>query len=405
MPLDRPANMNTESTHLDHARTVLGCTVVSVGAGAVFNALPVILATMARSLGFGETEIGWLGSAELAGMLLGSCTTAWAMRFVSTRVLASLGVSLLLAATMTTFIVTTIGPACLLRALSGFGCGMSYSVAVAVLTRSSAPVRNVGILNAAGVIVGALELAGIPLLTEQWGFQAALVTVFSLVALAVLALPWIPVLVPEQRHAGEAGPDRPGEPPLRQLGLLALFAVTLFQTGPGVSWSYAESVAHEAGMSAVTVSIAFASASLVAATACLFAWRASTKFGQQAPLLLAMALCAAVMLAWVVPLQDSVDYVIRVTLSGTSWALVTLFQQTSLGAIDRTGRVAALVPAAQGLGQALGPLGGATLLALGFGQQHMLAGFVVPLSVSLLLCAKAHRKLTDRAPGLGQASA
>lgn len=376
--------------NLDRPRTVFACTLLSVGAGAFFNCLPVMLAVMARTLGFSEAEIGWLGSAELSGVLLGSCTAAWALRFAAPRFLATIGMTVLLLATVSTFAVSTIVSACTLRALSGFGCGLSYAVAVAILTRSSSPVRNVGVLNAAAVVVGALQLAGLPLVADEWGFHTMMGVLLAMVVLAALVLPWIPT---PPTSSNSQRPTRLVEASPRRLLIVALLAMTLFQTAPGVSWAYIESVAHAASLSAATVGIAFATASLVAAGACLLAWRATSRFGLQAPLLAAMAVYTLVVAGWAWPLEGDLDYMLRLAVSGTAWALVTVFQQTSLGSADASGRAAALIPAAQGLGQAIGPLGGAALLSLGYSLQNMLVWFVLPLCISLLLCTWAHRRL------------
>jgi predicted MFS family arabinose efflux permease len=97
----------------------------------------------------------------------------------------------------------------------------------------------------------------------------------------------------------------------------------------------------------------------------------SRRWGQHRPQLVAMALMIAVYVVWSTGISIP-TYVAGVFVFFAVWALVQTYQMGTLAVIDHSGRYVALIPAAQGIGQSVGPFIGGLVLGWKFGFPEML---------------------------------
>lgn len=59
-----------DGMRVDPEITIVAACVLCAAAWGSYQALPVVLGALAQHRGFTDQEIGWLGSAELFGMLI-----------------------------------------------------------------------------------------------------------------------------------------------------------------------------------------------------------------------------------------------------------------------------------------------------------------------------------------------
>ena len=381
---------------------VAAACALGIGGYGFYMALPIALGTMAQQLGFSDQQLGWLGSVELLGMLLGALFAAWALRFSRLRSLAGAGTAAVLVAALGSLQVRGFDLSCTVRMLGGFGAGLAYSVSVVCIGNTAAVTRNFGILNAAMVLAGALELAGLPWMAEKWGMPGVFAVLGLEAGVAVLLLPALPVVRVASTVATHCTARTMAIAPrsLLRLGLPCLLATTLCHVGPAANWAYSERLASAAGLSAGHISAVLTIGSLIGALGCLGAWRLGARWGQHRALLATVLLLALVMLSWAAPWPGSAGYGVRTVLTALAWAVVGVFQQTAVTLIDDSGRLVALVPAAQGIGLAVGPLAGATLLGVGLSLPAALACSAAFLVLSLSLSAWVYLKVKDIDPAL-----
>ena len=81
----------------DSPFSVGACMCACVAAYGVYLGLPLILGALADEYGFSNPQIGWIGAAENAGMLLGSVSVSVLGRWASYRLLAAVGIAIALA--------------------------------------------------------------------------------------------------------------------------------------------------------------------------------------------------------------------------------------------------------------------------------------------------------------------
>ena len=155
------------------------------------------------------------------------------------------------------------------------------------------------------------------------------------------------------------------------LSSLCLGAVAFVYLAIGSYWAYAERMGQSAGIPAPWVHRLLSAGVLLSGLGCVAAFRLSRRMGQSRPLLIALGALATVLLlngAW----QTPPVYVFTLATLQLCWNFIDIFQLGTLSAVDPSGRAAAFVPAAQGVGLAAGPAAGAMVLSLGHGYATVL---------------------------------
>ena len=201
--------------------------------------------------------------------------------------------------------------------------------------------------------------------------------VFALSYLPVLPmLRWVPArpepvstaLFASERDS--AAPRGRNIPPL--LPWLCLAAMALTYINIGAYWTYIELAAMDAGLDGEWVGSVLIWVSFFAVLGCLVATVLSDRFGLARPLLVTLLLHAATAFLLVAGI-DEPRFFVSLYAFNFLWIFVDVFQMGSVANLDGSGRFASLMPAAQGLGQILGPNLAASLLALGAGYSEIFA--------------------------------
>jgi MFS family permease len=136
---------------------------------------------------------------------------------------------------------------------------------------------------------------------------------------------------------------------------------------------------------------------------CACATLISNRFGLARPLLVTLVAQAiiVVMLAGGI---NNINVMISMFAFNFCWIFVDVYQSATIANIDHTGRFAALMPGAQGLGQIIGPNLAASMLALGLGYGSI---FILCAAASLTAFAiylYMYLRLRKTIPALADAS-
>jgi hypothetical protein len=86
------------------------------------------------------------------------------------------------------------------------------------------------------------------------------------------------------------------------------------------------------------------------------------------------------------------------------WIFVDIYQAATIANVDRSGRYVSLLPAAQGLGNGLGPAIAATVLAWGFGYNGVFIMCASASILAMLVYLYMYLKLRRTIPALADAS-
>ena len=86
------------------------------------------------------------------------------------------------------------------------------------------------------------------------------------------------------------------------------------------------------------------------------------------------------------------------------WIFIDVYQMSTIANVDHSGRFAALMPGAQGLGQIVGPNLAATILAYGFGYKGVFTMCAIASLIAMSIYLFMYLKLRKAIPALADSS-
>ena len=149
------------------------------------------------------------------------------------------------------------------------------------------------------------------------------------------------------------------------LGLTAIFVTYI---NIGAYWTYIELAALSATVDPVWINQVLVWASFCSIVGCLFATLLSNRFGLGRPLLVTLVLMAVIVGMLANGITDT-KLLVSVFTFNLLWIFIDVYQMSTVASVDATGKFAALMPGAQGLGQIVGPNLAASLLGEDLGYQ------------------------------------
>lgn len=365
---------------------------------AVLAGIPVISTAWTNLLGFSEVQVGRVASADLGGLACGALVASFLVAHFSRRPLVLVSIIIALVGNLLCTVYDSYVATLLLRFLAGIGSGLFTGIAVATLGGRSRPARAFNLLLFSFAFVQAGEMYLLPRLTMD-----GIYLVFACSYLVVLPfLHWIPAY-PAPHVATKPDPipaakDQrlPTVPQTASIPVcvpyLFLLAMAITYINIGGYWTYIELATADAGLNAAWVSQVLIWVSLFSLLGCLVAIAISDRHGLAKPLLVTLvlhSLCVALLISGI----TSPGFLISVYTFNFLWIFIDVYQMGSVAKVDTSGRYAALMPAAQGLGQIVGPNLAAGLLALGLGYSWIFAMCAVASLAAFLIYAIAYRIL------------
>lgn len=351
---------------------------MSIVGYSVLAGIPVISSAWSGLLGFSETQVGRVAGADLGGLSLGAIIAALLVSRMNRRAIV---VSAVLFALITNLACTrfdTYLETLILRFLSGVASGVVTGVAVATLGGRTHPARAFNYLLFSFAFVQAAEMYVLPRLSMNviyYLFAASYIPV-------LLLLGWLPPrphiarpVRPEAGFKAAGGGAAAAQIPAALAAVpkvpvwviwLCLFAMALTYVNIGAYWTYIELATVDASLDSDWVSGVLVWVSFFSVAGCLVATLISDRFGIARPLLFTLLLHATA----VFMLVNSISaprFLISLYAFNFLWIFVDVYQMGSIANLDKSGRFASLMPAAQGLGQIIGPNVAASILGAGYG--------------------------------------
>ena len=179
-------------------------------------------------------------------------------------------------------------------------------------------------------------------------------------------------------------------------------AVFSFYLLVGAYWAFIERAGTAANISAEFISGTLTWAQVFSLSGAVIAVWLARRFGQSKPLLIALLVMVVTMLALAAKV-DRATFVFSVFSFSFFWIFVDVFQLGTLSNIDHSGRYAAMVPACQGVAQAMAPTLAGTLLAYQLGYSSVMVVCALAAAVALLIYFRVYNALLQLAPDLADA--
>ena len=394
------------TNEFDKPSAISAAIVLGFAGTGVAMGMPLLVGSMAKSLGFSEQQLGWLASSDMGGLCAGSILAALMVTKINRRVLAATGLLLVILANYLSTQSPDLLPLMLSRLFAGIGAGICYSTCTASLAGSHNAARTFSILLFVLVVMNAFIFYIFPIIEGRWGVNG-LFLFYLLEAVPILfVLPWLPRYCSEQpdevlreRESGGVTIQLAVPEILPRLCLAAVFSFYLLV---GAYWAFIERAGTAANISAEFISGTLTWAQVFSLSGAVIAVWLARRFGQSKPLLMALLVMVVTMLALAAKV-DRATFVFSVFSFSFFWIFVDVFQLGTLSNIDHSGRYAAMVPACQGVAQAMAPTLAGTLLAYQLGYSSVMVVCALAAGVALLIYFRVYNALLQLAPDLADA--
>ncbi len=403
---DQAGTLQHQRTVFDGWRSICLSLYMTLTGYAVLVGVPVISTAWVNLLGFTEVEVGRVAGADLGGLSLGALVAALLVARVNRRLLVLVSIVIAVAANGLCIVMVEYNEVLWLRLMAGFGSGIYTAVAVCSLGATSKPARAFNMMLFAFAFSQALELHILPQLSMN-GIYMVFIGCYLIV---IPFLHWIPphpvekgldVEIDVEEKGGEHHTEHQHVPAYVPWLVLAAIVVTYINIG--AYWTYIELASLAAGATPEWVSKVLVWTSFCSIIGCLFATVVSNRFGLARPLLIALVSMAFIVGMLAAGINDT-NIVISVFSFNFLWIFVDVYQMSTVANVDHSGKYAALMPGAQGLGQIIGPNLAASILAAGYGYSGVFVMCSIAAISGMSIYAAMYIKLRQAIPALADAS-
>ncbi|MEE3237033.1 MAG: MFS transporter [Pseudomonadota bacterium] len=404
-----PTSLHHHRTVFDGWRSLSVSLYLTLTGYAVLVGVPVISTAWVNLLGFTEVEVGRVAGADLGGLSLGAMLTSLLIARVNRRLLMTISALTAIAANGLCMVMFDYEQVLWLRLIAGFGSGMYTAVGVSNLGATLKPARAYNLMLFGFVFTQALEMHFLPQLTMN-----GIYTVFIVCYIVpFFFIRWIPPHPVEKRLNIEVDVEDSGSTHhvLQQhvpayLPWLVLAAIVATYVNIGAYWTYIELASADPLISIADpewVGEVLVLASFFSGLGCLFATFLSNRFGLARPLMVTLV-CHAAIVGMLAGGINNINVLISVYMFNFCWIFIDVYQMATIANVDHSGRFASLMPAAQGLGQIVGPNMAASILGYGLGYEAVFIMCSMASLTGLAIYAFTYMKLRQTNPALADAS-
>ena len=384
----------------DWRSIVIGLYMTLVGYGVLVG-IPVISTAWVQQLGFTEVQVGRVAGANLGGLSAGAVLAALFIAQMNRRLLILIAAMIAIGANLACIYITDYQPVLWLRFIAGFGSGIYTAIAVATLGATSKPARTFNIMLFAFAFTQAGELYLLPKLS----MSGIYITFIVCYVIGLLFLSWLPSRPVERSLDVEVKLDGHTEHQHvpAYVPWMVLTAIVATYINIGAYWTYIELASADSKADPDWIGKVLVWTSFFSVMGCLVATLISNRFGLARPLLVTL-FCQAVIVVMLANGINNVNIVVSMFAFNFLWIFIDVYQMATIANMDHSGRFAALMPGAQGLGQILGPNIAASILAAGLGYRgvFIMCGMASLTAMGIYLAM--YVKLRRTIPALADAS-
>ena len=354
----------------DKPSAIFAAVILGFAGTGVAMGMPLLVGSMAKSLGFSEQQLGWLASSDMGGLFVGSILAALLVTSVNRRLLAAGGLLLVILANYVSTQNPDLLPLMLSRLSAGIGAGICYSTCTASLAGSHHAARTFSILLFVLVLMNAFIFYIFPIIEGEWGVNGLFMFYLLEAVPILLILPWLPRYCAEKSieenveqnveesveardevavKEGTGGLSIRSHVP-KALPRLCLVAVFSFYLLVGAYWAFIERAGAAVGISTEFIAGTLTWGQVFSISATFITVWLARRFGQLKPLLFALLIMVMTMLV-LARKVDQITFVYSVFSFSFFWIFIDVFQLGSLSNIDHSGRYAALFLPFKGLGK------------------------------------------------------
>ena len=393
-------------TEFDDWRSLTIGIYMALAGYTVMVGLPVISTSWVNNLGLSAVEVGRVAGADLGGLAIGAVISAIYVARVDRRYLAAGAASIVIAANVLCMYFQSYEAMLWLRLAAGIGSGIYTGIAVATIAGHSKPAFAFGLELFAFAGSQGATLKLLPFLSMN-GVYAVLIATY---VVGLLFISWLPrrpvdkaldVDIDVEEPSGQHHVEHKHVP--AYVPWMVLAAIVLTYINIGAYWTYIELSTVDTAASPEWVASMLWVSSVFSVIGCVFAVLLSNRYGLSRPLLVTLVFQASIVLMLVFGITNA-TVAFSMFFFNFCWIFVDIYQAATIANVDHSGRFPALIPAAQGLGNFLGPNIAATVLAYGFGYNGVFIMCAMASIAAMLVYLYMYLMLKKTIPALADAS-
>ena len=355
---------------------MLAASLASTIGGLPFNALPVLLGSLADSFALDARAIGLMGSTCFAGYLLGTLGAPFWMNRLDWRWLTGLSALGTAASFAGSAAVSDVRALYVIWALIGFFASTMTCLGMRILADLPNKERAYGVRQGVELSVTALVLFALPPLViapfKYPGAALALAAVVAVLGLSAFALPRRPHTQDARTAGGLALP---------RSAWISLGVFLLFLIGNIGLWAFLERLGSSLAIQPAQMGLVFAVLKLLGGVAAFAVAALGGRLPQRSAFVLVLTAISAGLLLLALA-EGFAAFALGAWLWEFAFTCGCVLQTAAIARSDASGRAIVLVPAAFAIGSMIGPaLAGYAVAAGSFGPLLGLAllSSVVPL--------------------------
>ncbi|MDA1063624.1 MAG: MFS transporter [Proteobacteria bacterium] len=372
----------------------------------VMVGMPVISTAWVENLGFSEIQVGRVAGADLGGLAIGAVIAALFVARVDRRRMAIIAALVTIAANALSIVYQSYEVTLWLRLLAGIGAGGYTGIAVATIGGHSRPAFAYGVELFAFAGSQGAEVKLLPMLS----MEGIYITIIAIYVIGILFISWLPRRPVDKTLDVEVDVDEPSgghhvehkHVPV-YVPWMVLAAIVPTYVNIGAYWTYIELSTVGTAASPEWVASMLWVSSVFSVIGCLFAVLLSNRYGLARPLLVTLVFQATIVLMLAFGISN---FTIAFSLFffNFCWIFIDIYQAATIANLDHSGRFPAMIPAAQGLGNFLGPNIAASALAWNFGYNGVFIICALASIAAMLVYLYMYLMLKKAIPALADAS-
>lgn len=329
---------------------VLAASLASTIGGLPFNALPVMLGSMADSFSLEPQVVGMIGSICFAGYLVGTLGAPFWMDRLNWRTLTVISAFGTAASFALSAREQEVVPLYVMWALIGFFASTMTCLGMRILSDLPNKVQAFGTRQGVELSVTAAVLFALPpLVIAQYQYPGAALALAGVVAVLGISAFWVPQhpLIPVTTESGN-------RPPMPARAWVALAVFFVFLAGNIALWAFLERIGKGLAIEAAEMGTVFAVLKLLGGAAAFSVAFFGERLGPRRPFWLVLAV---ILLG--LGLLDHGKTFVPFALGAWIWEFAftcgCVFQAALIARADPTGRAVVLIPAVFALSSMVGP--------------------------------------------------
>ena len=350
--------MVNDSNSPDDSVTGLVAVVLLACAGAeALGLTPLIVTTLAGAGGLSPADAGRCVSAEGLGNLVGLGAVLWLGRRLGQRAIATVALSLIVAANVACFGAQGFATYAACRLVSGVGEGFAMS-AYGMLASTRQPTRNYAINSFCSVTLVALGGAAAAATASVLRANAVFLVMAAVALIALLAAAWLPKQGPSDGVKNANGLEKGS----RLAAAIRLAMIFSYFTAVLAFWPYCGQIGIQHGIRSAVATGIISAGFLIAGIAGSVIVAVGGVFAPARSVILLCAAITALSMGAVVAFEGTIAFLAGIAIFVLSWFVIYPFYMGVVAEIDKTGRLAILATFGQMAGMAAGPMLGGVLV-------------------------------------------